>query len=31
MKLCVEKRDVRGFTGVIHYDNGRVRFTPIGR
>lgn len=31
MKLCVEKRDVRGSTGVIHYDNGRVRFTPIGR
>ena len=28
LRLCVEKKDVRGSTGVIHYDQGRVRFTP---
>ena len=28
LKLCVEKKDVRGSTGVIHYDKGQVRFTP---
>lgn len=31
MKLCVEQKDVRGSTGVIHYENGQVRFTPAGR
>ena len=30
MKLCVEKREVRGSTGVIHYDNGQIRFSPFG-
>jgi len=30
MKLCMEKKDVRGSTGVIHYENGQVRFTPFG-
>ena len=29
LKLCMEKRDVRGSTGIIHYENGAVRFTPI--
>ena len=28
LRLCVEKKDVRGSTGVIHYDQGRVCFTP---
>ena len=30
MKLCMEKKDVRGSTGVIHYENGQIRFTPFG-
>ena len=30
MKLCVEKKEVRGSTGVIHYDNGQIRFSPFG-
>ena len=30
MKLCVEKKDVRGSTGVIHYEGGQIRFTPFG-
>ena len=29
LKLCMEKKDVRGSTGVIHYENGAVRFTPM--
>ena len=29
LKLCMEKRDVRGSTGIIHYENGVVRFTPM--
>ena len=28
LRLCVEKGDVRGSTGVIHYAKGRVTFTP---
>ena len=28
LRLCVQKGDVRGSTGVIHYDKGRVTFTP---
>lgn len=28
LRLCVQKGDVRGSTGVIHYEKGRVRFTP---
>ena len=28
LRLCVEKGDVRGSTGVIHYEKGRVTFTP---
>ena len=31
LKLCVEKKDVRGSTGVIHYENGQICFTPAGR
>ena len=31
LRLCIEKKDVRGSTGVIHYENGQVRFTPLGR
>ena len=27
LRLCVEKGDVRGSTGVIHYDKGRIAFT----
>ena len=27
LRLCVEKGEVRGSTGVIHYDKGRVSFT----
>ena len=30
-QLCVEQKDVRGSTGVIHYENGQVRFTPSVR
>jgi len=26
MKLCAEQKTVRGSTGVIHYENGAVRF-----
>jgi len=26
LRLCMEKGDVRGSTGVIHYENGRVSF-----
>ena len=29
LKLCMEKKDVRGSTGIIHYENGMVHFTPI--
>ena len=29
LKLCMEKRDVRGSTGIIHSENGAVRFTPM--
>ena len=29
LKLCMEKKDVRGSTGIIHYENGSVRFTPM--
>lgn len=29
LKLCMEKRNVRGSTGIIHYENGAVRFTPM--
>lgn len=29
LKLCMNKRDVRGSTGIIHYENGAVRFTPM--
>ena len=28
LRLCVQKGDVRGSTGVIHYEKGRVTFTP---
>jgi len=30
LKLCAEKKDVRGSTGVIHYENGTIRFSPNG-
>ena len=30
LRLCVEKKEVRGSTGVIHYENGQVRFSPFG-
>ncbi len=30
LKLCMEKKDVRGSTGTIHYENGKVRFSPSG-
>ena len=28
LRLCVEKKEVRGSTGTIYYDNGKVRFVP---
>lgn len=28
--LCAKSGDVRGSTGTIHYENGRVSFTPLG-
>lgn len=28
--LCAKNGDVRGSTGTIHYENGRVSFTPLG-
>ena len=28
LKLCMEKKDVRGSTGTIHYDAGQIRFSP---
>ena len=28
MALCAQRGDVRGSTGTIHYDKGRVSFTP---
>ena len=28
LRLCVQKGDVRGSTGVIHYNKGCVTFTP---
>lgn len=31
LKLCAQKGEVRGSTGVIHYDRGSVSFTPKGR
>lgn len=30
LKLCAEKKDVRGSTGVIHYEKGTLRFSPNG-
>ena len=30
LRLCIEKRDVRGSTGVIHYHEGQIRFEPFG-
>ena len=26
LKLCMEKKDVRGSNGTIHYDAGQIRF-----
>ena len=31
LRLCVEKKEVRGSTGTIYYDNGKVRFVPAMR
>ena len=28
LRLCAQQGDVRGSTGTIHYDKGRVSFTP---
>lgn len=30
IKLCVEKKEVRGSTGVIYCDKGQIRFSPFG-
>ena len=30
LRLCMEKKDVRGSTGVIHYHEGQIRFEPFG-
>ena len=31
LRLCVEKKEVRGSTGTIYYENGSVRFVPAVR
>ncbi len=31
LRLCIEKKEVRGSTGTIYYDRGTVRFTPASR
>ncbi len=31
LRLCMEKKEVRGSTGVIHYEGGRVQFTLMRR
>lgn len=31
LRLCVEKKEVRGSTGTIYYENGKVRFVPSAR
>jgi len=31
LRLCIEKKEVRGSSGVIYYDNGTVRFVPDAR
>ena len=31
LRLCVEKKEVRGSTGTIYYENGKVRFVPSVR
>ncbi|MBR4040407.1 MAG: DNA topoisomerase 3 [Clostridia bacterium] len=31
LRLCVEKKEVRGSTGTIYYENGKVRFVPAAR
>lgn len=28
LRLCVEKKEVRGSSGTIYYENGKVRFVP---
>ena len=28
LRLCVEKKEVRGSTGTIYYENGQIRFVP---
>ena len=27
-QLCAEKKTVRGSTGTIHYEHGKIHFTP---
>lgn len=31
LRLCMEKGEVRGSTGVIRYENGQVRFMPAAQ
>ena len=31
LRLCVEKKEVRGSSGTIYYENGKVRFVPAVR
>ncbi|MBR5301457.1 MAG: DNA topoisomerase 3 [Clostridia bacterium] len=31
LRLCVEKKEVRGSSGIIYYENGKVRFVPAAR
>ena len=31
MRLCVEKKEVRGSSGTIYYEGGKVRFVPSSR
>jgi len=28
LRMCVEKKEVRGSTGTIYYENGQIRFVP---
>ena len=31
LRLCMERKEVRGSSGTIYYDNGKVRFVPLSR
>ena len=31
IRLCIEKKEVRGSSGTIYYEDGKIRFVPAGR